>query len=264
MSSNGRAEAGLPVGAYITAVAVGVLTAVVALLGNWLTQRYRPNLKLGPLLILLVAAVLGIGLLTAHNSNSRGNAAPDPNPAAQTSSPTGSESTTPTTPSTAPRTTTPTASPTISTSTITSQPASTTSRFLGETPALNTNSVDRPVQVMIGTEQYLRSFRMGCSKAGTTATWPVAGYVRLLGKLGVESSEGSSAAVNGLKSTVTFFATERQLGRNYSVSINSTEDLDVQLEGAIQLTIKCNITDPRATNSSYYRVAFGDARVVTT
>jgi len=250
--------------AYVTAVAIGVLTAVVAVLVNWLTERYRPNLKLGPLLTLLVAAVLGIGLLTAHNANNnRGDAAPGPNPTTETSSSARSWSTVPTTPSTTPRTTTPPASPTISTSTTTSQPTSTTPRFLGETQTLNTNSVDRPVQVTIGTEQYLRSFRMGCSQAGTTATWPVAGYARLLGKLGVDFNEGSAAAVNGLKSTVTFFATERQLGRNYPVSINSTEELDVQLEGAVQLTIKCNITDPRATSGSHYQVALGDARVVT-
>jgi hypothetical protein len=76
------------------------------------------------------------------------------------------------------------------------------------------------------------------------------------------SSTLAPPSTDGLESTIQVYAGNRQLGSNHVVSITKTVDLAVPLDGAVQVTVKCRITDSRGTNASYYQVAFGDARAV--
>lgn len=134
--------------------------------------------------------------------------------------------------------------------------SSATSELLSEMTPLNTNSVDRPKSVMIGTEVYPNSFTLGCSPAGTSVTYPVAGYSSLKARIGLDNNEAGSAAKANHPSVIRVTAEDgRQLGNEFQISLSQPADLSIPLTGAVQATIKCTLIAP----AGYYRAAFGDA-----
>lgn len=135
-------------------------------------------------------------------------------------------------------------------------------RFLNTVRALNTNAVTSPLAVTIGTQSYPDSLAMGCSKAGAAATFAVAGYTTLKADVGLDNGQGSGAATNGYTSTIRVTAeNDRQLGDDIVVSVGKPAQMDINLAGATQITIRCTLSDPRSSSGSYYQVAFGDARL---
>lgn len=136
------------------------------------------------------------------------------------------------------------------------------SALLSEMTPLNTNAVNSPRAVTIGTQIYPNSFTLGCSAAGLSVTYPVAGYQTLKARIGLDNNESGTAAKSNYTSNIRVTSDDgRQLGDEFQVSLSKPTDLVVPLEGAVQMTIKCTLIDPRGGTSGYYHVAFGDATI---
>lgn len=141
-------------------------------------------------------------------------------------------------------------------------PPSAQSALLSELEPLNTNAVNSPRSVTIGTQVYPNSFTLGCSAAGLSVTFVVAGYTTLKARIGLDNNESGSAAKSNYSSIVRVTADDgRQLGDDFEVSLSNPTDLSVPLDGATQATIKCTLIDPRGGSAGYYRAAFGDATI---
>ncbi len=139
-------------------------------------------------------------------------------------------------------------------------PPNAQSKLLSEMQPLNTNSVNSPRPVTIGAHTYPNSFTLGCSTAGTSVTYAVAGYSALKARTGLDDNEAGTAAKANYSSIIRVTADNgRQLGTEVKISLSAPADLSVPLEGAVQATIKCTLIDPRGGTTGYYRAAFGDA-----
>jgi hypothetical protein len=137
------------------------------------------------------------------------------------------------------------------------------SKLLSEMTALDTNSVNSPRAVSIGTETYPNSFTLGCSSAGTSVTYAVAGYSSLKARIGLDNNQTGTAAKSNYPSSIRVTAENgQQLGNEVQISLSKPADLSVPLNNAVQATIKCTLIDPRGGSSSYYQAAFGDATIV--
>ena len=136
------------------------------------------------------------------------------------------------------------------------------SALLSELKPLNTNAVDSPRSVTIGTRVYPNSFTLGCSAAGLSVTFVVAGYATLKARIGLDNNESGAAAKSNYSSIVRVTADDgRQLGDDAEISLSKPTDLSVPLDGTTQATIKCTLIDPRGGTAGYYRAAFGDATI---
>jgi cell division protein FtsB len=120
------------------------------------------------------------------------------------------------------------------------------SQLLSELTPLNTNAVNSPRPVTIGTQVYPA----------------VAGYEDLKARVGLDNNESGTAAKSDYASIIRVTADNgRQLGDEFRISLSKPADLAVPLDGAVQATIKCTLVDPRGGTSGYYRAAFGDATI---
>ncbi len=136
------------------------------------------------------------------------------------------------------------------------------SQLLSELTPLNTNAVNSPRPVTIGTQVYPNSFTLGCSTGGLSVTFAVAGYENLKARIGLDNNESGTAAKSDYASIIRVTADNgRQLGDEFRISLSKPADLAVPLDGAVQATIKCTLVDPRGGTSGYYRAAFGDATI---
>ncbi|HVV12858.1 hypothetical protein [Amycolatopsis sp.] len=143
----------------------------------------------------------------------------------------------------------------------TGESAGVQSELLSDLTALNTNSVNSPRAVTIGTESYPNSFTLGCSTGGTSVTYAVAGYNWLKARVGLDNNESGSAAKANYPSSIRVTAEDgRQLGDDFQFSLSKPADLSVSLDGAVQVTIKCTLVNPRGTGG-YYQAAFGNAMI---
>jgi hypothetical protein len=134
------------------------------------------------------------------------------------------------------------------------------SKLLSEMTALNTNAVNSPRAVTIGTQAYPNSFTLGCSAAGLSVTYPVAGYRTLKSRVGLDNNQSGTAAKSNYASVIRVTADNgRQLGQEIQFSLSKPADLSVPLDDAVQATIKCTLIDPRGGTTGYYQAAFGDA-----
>jgi hypothetical protein len=149
-----------------------------------------------------------------------------------------------------------------------SEPAPSTSpdassKLLSETKPLNTNAVNSPLAVTIGTQVYPNSFTLGCSTAGLSVTYAVAGYKTLKSRVGLDNNQAGAAAKANYPSIIRVTADDgRQLGSELQFSLSKPADLSVPLDGAVQATIKCTLIDPRGGTTGYYQAAFGDAAIL--
>lgn len=143
-----------------------------------------------------------------------------------------------------------------------STPSAGRSELLSEMTPLNTNSVNSPRAVTIGTQSYPNSFTLGCNTAGTSVTYPVAGYKSLQARIGLDNNESGTAAKSNYTSVIRVTTEDgRQLGNEFRISLSQPADLSVPLDGAVQATIKCTLIDPRGGTTGYYHAAFGDATI---
>jgi hypothetical protein len=141
-------------------------------------------------------------------------------------------------------------------------PLDASSKLLSEMTPLNTNAVDSPKAVTIGTQIYPNSFTLACSTAGPSVTYAVAGYKTLTARVGLDNNQSGAAAKANYASIIRVTSDDgRQLGNELQFSLSKPADLSVPLDGAVQATIKCTLIDPRGGSSGYYQAAFGDATV---
>src|SRR4051794_25755051 len=92
-------------------------------------------------------------------------------------------------------------------------PPSAHSALLSELEPLNTNAVNSPRSVTIGTQVYPNSFTLGCSAAGLSVTFVVAGYTTLKARIGLDNNETGTAAKSNYSSIIQVTADDgRQLG----------------------------------------------------
>jgi hypothetical protein len=141
-------------------------------------------------------------------------------------------------------------------------PAGGQSALLSELEPLNTNAVNSPRSVTIGTQVYPNSFTLGCSAAGLSVTFVVAGFTTLKARIGLDNNETGTAAKSNYSSIIQVTADDgRQLGDDFETSLSKPTDLSVPLNDATQATIKCTLIDPRGGTTGYYRAAFGDATI---
>lgn len=143
-----------------------------------------------------------------------------------------------------------------------STPLDASSKLLSELKPMNTNAVNSPRAVTIGTQVYPNSFTLGCSTAGLSVTYTVAGYKTLKSRVGLDNNQGGAAAKANYSSIIRVTADGgRQLGDEVQFSLSKPADLSVPLDGAVQATIKCTLVDPRGGTTGYYQAAFGDATI---
>ena len=141
-------------------------------------------------------------------------------------------------------------------------PPDASSKLLSEMTPLNTNAVSSPRAVTIGTQAYPNSFTLGCSAAGLSVTYAVAGYSTLKARIGLDNNQAGAAAKANYTSIIRVTADNgRPLGSEFRISLSSPTDLSVPLDGTVQATIKCTLIDPRGGTSGYYQAAFGDATI---
>jgi hypothetical protein len=160
--------------------------------------------------------------------------------------------------SSTPTSSSPTTPPTSTPGTIPNSPV----QLLSELKPMNTNSVNSPRPVTIGTQVYPNSFTLGCTKGGTSVTYTVAGFAQLNARIGLDNGQSGNAAKAGYESVIRVTAEGgRLLGEEYRISLGKPADLSVPLDNAVQATIKCTLIDPTGGNSGYYQAAFGDATV---
>jgi hypothetical protein len=143
-----------------------------------------------------------------------------------------------------------------------STPPDASSKLLSELAPLNTNAVNSPRAVTIGTRVYPNSFTLGCNTAGLSVTYAVAGYRSLESRIGLDNNQAGAAAKSDYASIIRVTADNgRQLGDEVRFSLSKPADLSVPLDGAVQATIKCTLIDPRGGTTGYYQAAFGDAAI---
>jgi hypothetical protein len=134
--------------------------------------------------------------------------------------------------------------------------------LLSELEPLNTNAVNSPRSVTIGTQVYPNSFTLGCSAAGLSVTFVVAGHTTLKARIGLDNNETGTAAKSNYSSIIRVTADDgRQMGDDFEISLSKPTDLSVPLDDATQATIKCTLIDPRGGTTGYYRAAFGAATI---
>lgn len=242
------------------------VAGLVALLGGgtFLAVQSSSLSRKATLLVLVIAA-LGSGFTGAAIGHwitpptvvvAKGESQPLPSSTTAPTLPT--DTTPPSTSSAAPNSST-----VLSTSSVAPDGQDPERMFLSELTPLNTNSVNTPKSLMIGTETYPKSFTLGCNTGGTSVTYPVAGYRLLEARIGLDNNQAGTAAKNGYKSVirVTGDGNAQQLGTEYTVSLGHPADLSVPLNGAVQATISCTLIDPKGGNTAYYQVAFGNATI---
>ncbi|HEY2063332.1 MAG TPA: hypothetical protein VGH57_33490 [Amycolatopsis sp.] len=143
-----------------------------------------------------------------------------------------------------------------------SAPSGASAELLSELTPLNTNAVNSPRAVTIGTQVYPNSFTLGCSTAGLSVTYAVAGYQSLKSRIGLDNNQSGTAAKADYTSIIRVTADNGQpLGNEFQISLSKPADLAVPLNGTVQATIKCTLVDPRGGTSGYYQAAFGDATI---
>lgn len=251
----------LGIGLAFLAAAAAV---VVGVLSNWIKPPEKMTARVVIALLVAAAVVAFIIDQVAAKVDSDKKSSENSNANSQSAQPAASNthSSQTTTDSTAPFSTRPTETPSNrpTDTAPTTTPKKPSKEFLSGMRAINSNSVNSPRIVQIDSTTYTDSLTIGCEyPGGTTATYPVAGYSKLTSKVGVDPNTDSAAATQGLRCKVQVFNEKKeQLGEDLVVSIGNSGSLDLNLNGAAQVTFKCTLLDGlKGYPSAYYPLAFG-------